>query len=311
MCIVGATDSERKLLKRRCRAGELIHVYATCYARTEYWNSCSQRDRYMHLTRTYAQLHPNWVFCDMTSATIWGINESQRHFGHLHILNTRAGHTTDYGRITHHFSSQSEYVTIEGIRVTPMGRTAFDCARRYEFPDGLAVVESLLRQRLISKRKLAKLFDVEPGRHRAQALRCLTYAEGKTENGGEAYSLGVMLDEEFAPPLVQFEIPYPLPVVSRHGIMPNDRVDFAWKTDDGRLIVAELDGRIKYRDPSMYKNGSLPDTIIAEKEREERIRLVADEVVRFSFAEAMKRQVLVRKLITAGVPKVTAQVKSS
>ena len=93
--------------------------------------------------------------------------------------------------------------------------------------------------------------------------------------------------------------------------MPQDRVDFAWQTQDGRLVVAELDGRVKYRDPSMYRNGSLSDTIIAEKEREERIRLVVDEVVRFSFAEAMGRQVLVRKLLKAGVPRVSMPAKTS
>ena len=52
----------------------------------------------------------------------------------------------------------------------------------------------------------------------------------------------------------------------------------------------------------MFRNGDLSETIIAEKEREERIRLVADDVVRFSFREAMERVPLVRKLVKAGVP---------
>lgn len=135
------------------------------------------------------------------------------------------------------------------------------------------------------------------GNGKAEALRVLECATGQTENGGEAYALGVILEERFMEPSLQEEMIYSFDLAHR------DRVDFAWRTPDGRLIVAELDGRVKYRDESMFRNGDLSETIIAEKEREERIRLVADDVVRFSFREAMERVPLVRKLVKAGVPR--------
>ncbi|WP_165781909.1 hypothetical protein [Bifidobacterium imperatoris] len=154
----------------------------------------------------------------------------------------------------------------------------------------------MLCKRLIKKKELLDYCAQRQGRGKANALRALNYATGRTENGGEAYALGVMLDGGLAQPSLQEEITYPFDLGHR------DRVDFAWHTREGHLIVAELDGRVKYRDPSMFRGGDLSATIIAEKEREERIRLVADEVVRFSFREAMERQPLIRKLIHAGVP---------
>lgn len=109
------------------------------------------------------------------------------------------------------------------------------------------------------------------GRRRDRALRVIPHAQGKTENGGEAFALGVMTEKGLTVPRLQLELPHP-------G-NPNaaDRPDFARHTRDGRLIVAELDARVKCRAEAMRKNGGLSQTIIAEREREERIRLVADD----------------------------------
>ncbi|MBT1177452.1 hypothetical protein [Bifidobacterium callimiconis] len=198
-----------------------------------------------------------------------------------------------------HYIGSEEHVIVDDVRVTILLRTIFDCARWLDFPDALPIVESALRQRFTTIDELSRAFRTEEGRNRRGALKVLKYASGKTENGGEAYALAVMIEEGFAPPQLQVAMP------CRNENGNPDRVDYFWRTDDGRTIVAELDGRIKYRDESMYRNGSLPDTIIAEKEREERIRMVVTSMVRFSFAEAYRRTDLVRKLEWAGVPRIS------
>ena len=53
----------------------------------------------------------------------------------------------------------------------------------------------------------------------------------------------------------------------------------------------------------LYINGSLPDTVIHEKEREERLRMICTDVVRFSFGEVMERRPLAAKLDAAGIPR--------
>lgn len=296
----GSDSNEQRVLRRRAVDGELVRVYGSFYARTSYWSSMSVLERYRCLIRSISAFHPHWVFGGMTAAAIYGINDSTRHAYYLERMVTLCSHQHDYGRIRHRYlieHAQIPYVRHDGVRVTTIDRTIFDCARFYELPDALAVVEAALRQGHVEKKHLLEYFRTASGHHRAQALAALRYASGKTENGGEAFALGVMIQEGYMVPTLQMEFEHPF------DSSRVDRVDYAWRTASGKLIVAELDGRMKYRDETLYVNGSLPDTIIAEKEREERICLVADELIRFSFSDALYRDVLVAKLDKAGVPK--------
>ena len=297
LCLWSANKSRQRTLARRTEAGELQCVYKGMYARPAYWAGLGGIERYRHIIRSLAAMHPQWVFCEMTAAAMYGINESTRHMKLVNIAVQRGGCPRDYGLVRHHYIKKVHSQIIDGVRVTPLGRTVFDCMRKQAFPDALAIGEAILRRRIMTKKAIRQEFQALSGRGKAAAMRALAHVTGKTENGGEAYSLGVIIDERFMEPALQKEIVYPFDL--RH----RDRVDCAWHTPDGRLIVAELDGRVKYRDKTMYRDGDLSATIIAEKEREERIRLVADEVVRFSFREVAERTPLVRKLIAAGVPR--------
>ncbi|MBW3078602.1 type IV toxin-antitoxin system AbiEi family antitoxin domain-containing protein [Bifidobacterium simiiventris] len=301
LCVWGRTQSERQSLRRRVKSGDLVCVVDGCFARVETWNSLDPVERYRWVARTLAVLHPDWVFGGMTAAVMYGISDSIRHLGVFHIAMDKRRHGGDRGPFRYCLVPEDEYARYamtDGVRVTPLGRTVFDCLRHVDFPDGIGLVESVLRQRMMTRDEMRTHCLSLPGRWRSRALLAVEQAPGGTDNGGEAYAYGVMIEEGFAAPRVQETVAHP------DDATRYDRVDFAWHTADGRFIVAELDGRVKYRDPSMYVNGSLPDTIIAEKEREERIRLRADEVVRFSFSEAYRRRMLVEKLMKAGVPRV-------
>ncbi|RYQ08415.1 hypothetical protein [Bifidobacterium pseudolongum] len=64
------------------------------------------------------------------------------------------------------------------------------------------------------------------------------------ENGGEARALAAMILCWFEPPAQQVEFTDPQ-TGKRY------RVDFLWRTRDGRIVVVELDELVKYRDPQM------------------------------------------------------------
>lgn len=297
MCIWVRTDAESRVFQRRRRIGDLVRVFGRLHARTAYWEHLSCAERYRHIVRSLAVLHPTWIFCYMSAAVFHNISDSVRYMDTVHIRTVRESHVRDYAGVRHHYIADASFVVIDGVRVTSLERTAFDCMRGLPFPDGMAVAESVLRQDLIGRRRLGTSFAALPGWHRAKALRVLSYASGATENGGEAYALGVIVDHGYAVPSLQKEIVDPRDLARVY------RVDFFWRTPDGRGIVGELDGRVKYRDSSMYRNDSLSETVIAEKEREEGIRLVVDELFRFSFAEALHDERLLAKLDRAGVPK--------
>ena len=83
------------------------------------------------------------------------------------------------------------------------------------------------------------------------------------------------------------------------------RVDFVWKLDDGRVIVAEYDGTQKYVDPAMTDNRSIQEVVAKERARDEGLkRAGATEIVHFTYADVIERTPLRVKLIKAGVPQV-------
>lgn len=297
ICVWARTDPQRHMIQRRRDAQELIRVFGNLHARPTHWNTLPRHEQYRRIIRSLATQHPNWIFCGMTAAALYGVNTSQRYMDTALIATSRHSHVRDYSNIRHLYLRDHTYVIVDGVRVTPLDRTIFDCVRHLSLPDGLAVLEATLREQLCTKTDLMESFTTLPGKKRAAALRALTHATGRTENGGEAFAYGVMVEAGYAPPDLQVEIPHP------DNPMRVDRVDFAWRTNDGRLIVGELDGRVKYKDSAMYVNGNLPDTVIAEKEREERIQLTADVLFRFSFFEALQREPLIRKMNRYGVPR--------
>ncbi|MBM6700109.1 hypothetical protein H7U32_07320 [Bifidobacterium pullorum subsp. saeculare] len=295
-CLWGATNTEQKLLARRERAGELVKTYPRLYARRAYWESISVFERQRQVLRTLQQLHPQWVFCGMSAALIHGINDSKRHLNLIEIVTNERSHIRDYGSVRHRYLRDPLIETVDGVRVTSLARTAFDCSRRHDFPDAMAVLEATLREGKANKEFLSSRFMRLPGTRRRQALAALRFAEGRTENGGEAYAYGGILALGYLKPLLQQSFNDPLD--PSRTIRP----DFLWRFD-GKIIAGELDGRLKYRDPAMYANGTLPDTIIREKEREERLRMICDDVVRFSFREVLDRVPLAAKLDAAGIPR--------
>lgn len=81
------------------------------------------------------------------------------------------------------------------------------------------------------------------------------------------------------------------------------RVDFLWRTDDGRMIVLEYDGLRKYQDPTMTWH-ALQENITRQASRDQ--MLLAQHVTKIvhCFAEDVYQpERLIAKLDQAGVPR--------
>ena len=72
--------------------------------------------------------------------------------------------------------------------------------------------------------------------------------------------------------------------------------------DHTASLVGEFDGRGKYLRDEYTKGRSPADVVLAEKERENRIRAPGPTVVRWGWEEAMAPPLLRRKLLAAGLP---------
>ena len=57
------------------------------------------------------------------------------------------------------------------------------------------------------------------------------------------------------------------------------RVDFLWRTRNGRIVVVEFDGLVKYRDPQMMDGRTLGGVIDDERERSEGLKRAGVDVI--------------------------------
>lgn len=150
--------------------------------------------------------------------------------------------------------------------------------------------------------------------------RLCLFKNGLSENGGESFARGTMIDLGFMVPELQHEF-----------VAPNSRVkyrcNFLWRVSGGGLIVGELDGYDKYFvdstnsthaninfnssfDTQMLRNSynqaAINRNIDRQAERESVLfrECGVSKIVRFNFADVVGVKNLERKLVEAGVPRI-------
>ena len=188
--------------------------------------------------------------------------------------------------------------TLRGLRPIPdiTARTLVEAAIDLDFRFALPIFDSALAKG-ITKEEIAA--DCVQWRiDYARVFRLLRYANERSENGGESLARGTIIEGRFLTPRIQVTVTDP-------QTNTEYRVDFVWKLDDGRVIVAEYDGTQKYVDPAMTDNRSIQEVVAKERARDEGLkRAGATEIVHFTYADVIERTPLRVKLIKAGVPQV-------
>lgn len=283
-------------MRARVRAGELVEPYRGIYARRKWWEACGLLEQRRVVLRTLSKLHPDWVFSHASAALMHGFLESSRMLRVVEVATTKSSHVPSSAQCRRRAMVGVRPVMVDGVHVTVLDRTIVDCARHYDFPEGLVMVDSALRCGAIDRQKLERTVREFRGWGKGRAARVLRYATGATDNGGESFAYGVMVEMGFVPPLVQQTIVDPLDPARKY------RVDFLWSFPGGRVVVGELDGMVKYTDRQMMPEGDVRKALLREKIREERLRMAVSDVVRFSFVDVLDKKALWRKLRGAGIP---------
>ncbi|KQS00442.1 hypothetical protein ASG12_05955 [Williamsia sp. Leaf354] len=221
-------------------------------------------------------LRPNLRRVHLTTGTLSGGRRSSVRHEHVGVL------------------GESDIVTVGGIRVTSLERTAVDVARTTTmgFAGALAVFDSALR--LGADRGVMEAMMASSARGIGQARRALRHADGESENPGESWSRAQMIEAGLLTPRLQHEFS------DRTGNVIA-RTDFDW----AGLLVGEFDGMAKYQ--KHLRPGETPfDAMRREKEREDALRGLGIMVLRWTWRDLerglvvpMIRDWLVRLRLTA------------
>lgn len=278
MCFVGYNDACRKDLRRRLKDGSLFSPLPALYVRRGYWEGLDERDRALHKIRGLQMLHQGWLFCGTSAALVHGLSVSQRLYEPIAIADEHGKRHLVGGAVcARHTIGEDRPVFKDGVLLTSPLRTCFDCARWLSFQDAIAILDSALRLKLVTKKDLVDYADSRTTGCRGvrKARAAADFADGRAQNGGESIARAAMWELGFAAPDLQTEVYEPVEGKKYY-------LDFSWRLPDGRLIVGELDGRQKYTDPTMSGEGGIDGPMRKERLRESRLTACCDAVVRFS-----------------------------
>lgn len=287
----------QKGLYRRYRAGDLARPYPGLFTRAEYWHQLNEPEQSLHMARALRDLHPNWVFSGITAAAAHGFDHPRiLHRQGLTITLPSHGSYRPHEKLNIIYSPcpREKAVIANGIAVTNPFRTLLDCGRTIDFVHSLPIFDDAASNGIEEKQILQECARTTLDCSRI--FKLLRYTDARSENGGESFARAVMIENGFSVP--QLQVPFTDPLTGKQF-----RVDFLWRTADGRIIVGELDGTAKYVDPQMTDRKSIQETVQAEREREQALfRAGVTEIVRFTFDDAVRQKPLIAKLRRAGVP---------
>jgi len=177
-----------------------------------------------------------------------------------------------------------------GVRLTTDARTAVDVARTNDYARGLAVVDSAIR----NGTPLADIRDVQlhcrawPGARGAS--RAVAEGDGRAANPGESFSRAILTQAGVAPTDIQVAI------FDGRGLV--GYADFGWLP---LMVLGEFDGRLKY---GAGAQGA--DVLWNEKLREDRLRSLGYEVIRWTWADLLDPTRLIAR-VSAALARVVAR----
>ncbi|WP_129990095.1 hypothetical protein [Bifidobacterium pseudolongum] len=298
LCVTAADDNQRRKLARRVLCGELTNPHPRLYIRTGMWEGLNPIKRKRTMVRTLARLYPDMVFAAESAVCMFDLEQPYD----IHPDNeltvaspSRSGirvfSKTGFTKRTLYVPNMQP-VTLNGVRVTSLTRTLFDCARLLPFECMLPIADSAAKSGV----DMASLTQFPTSRfdEANKIASILTYADPLSDNGGESRARAVMIAGGYMLPHLQYQFPnmdnpeFPL------------RVDFIWFLPGDVTVVGEYDGMAKYGNTWTEVNTH----VNKQCKRDDYLRKHGvTTIVHFSFDDVIHRELLYRKLDDAGIPR--------
>jgi len=300
-----ALASTDRSLRRRWERGEITRVRSGIYVETQQWLAMDADSRY----RARVAAASNVValgtqFSHDSAAALWRLPTIGLWPAHIHVLGgTSSGPRSRTDIRRHSALLDAHPAQINGVAMTSLARTVLDISRTSSFTRAVAMADDAMRAP--EKGEFRHTHSVPPvtrdqlldllgssqfSSARVRARRVVEFATGRSGSVGESLSRVQLHGLGIAPPELQ------VPFFDEDGHIGD--ADFYWPELD---LIGEFDGLVKYRD-QRYLRGRLPlDAVIAEKQREDRMRRVVRAFTRWGWATAMDKARLERHLAAHGL----------
>ncbi|GAA0938479.1 type IV toxin-antitoxin system AbiEi family antitoxin domain-containing protein [Pseudonocardia zijingensis] len=282
----GWTDHE---LRRRERIGELLRV-----GRGAYVEAPGNRPRFEALHALLAGVHEerhagDGVLSHVSAAVLHGMSTWGQRLDRVHRTRDRRTGGRVGGGVHLHAAPLAPHEVVEhaGVLVTAPARTVVDVARTADLDAAVATADSALHKHLVDRDGLARAVARCAGWPGVpQARRVLALADGRSHSAGETRSRLAMQRAGLPPPVLQWKV---------QGVGRTFEVDFGWPE---QATVGEFDGLAKYG--RLLKPGQDPaEVVVQEKLREDELRDLGLRVVRWTWDELDRFDVVVERILRA------------
>ncbi len=267
------------------KAGELVRIRRGAYAAAV---ASDPEGRHRQLiAATLPRLADDACVSHQSAAVMHGLPAWADQLGRVHVIRPRRGGGRR-GSLVHVHPAplpESEVVSIGGLRVTCLSRTIADCARSMSYERAVGLGDAALRQGLDRQQLLAAIDQVRGAPGSPSARRVAGFVDGRSESMGESLSRVVLQRLRIPAPTLQ------LPVLDRSGLVMA-RADFGWEE---LRTLGEFDGRIKYG-RLLPPGDTAGDVIYREKAREDKLRDLGWEVVRWIWSDLRTPDVIADRL---------------
>ncbi|MFJ5978974.1 hypothetical protein [Pseudarthrobacter oxydans] len=294
----GLTPDE---LAKRVKAGTLVRIRHGVYTDGGAWRRLKPWEQYRLRIQAAAEtLEKPTVFARHSAASAWGLPTIGQHHPVQALTFKNDGGRSRAG-VSRHYAAPAglQVAEQEGLLVTGRIRTVLDLAASIPFAEAVAPMDHVLRPDRARRLPALTKADLEAGigsNYSAAAGRriraVIAFADPASGSAGESLSRALMYLAGFEAPVLQ------QPMYDRDGLA--GYADFHWKRSK---VVGEFDGEEKYVKPEYLKGKTSSQAVVAEKNRENRIRATGFTVVRWDWADLMEPGRLERMLTAAGAPR--------
>lgn len=301
-----ATANGSRQLSKRAAAGELVRIRQGLYLPTEVWVALKPWDKHRVMVQAVHELAASApVFARESAAEVMGLPVVgvPREVQTVIPLGTLGGQSRNGVRRIMAVEGDPEPWTMFGLKVTRPVETARDLAVHLPLQRSLPAMDKLLQRKALpgSPNNTNLVFGEEHMREsiarlpsmakQARVLRVLDVADGGSQSAGESRSRAIMILNGFPRPSLQKrfhddwgQIGYP---------------DFDWEEFK---LLGEFDGFEKYSAQRYLKGQTPSEVVVEEKKREDRLRALGYNVVRWIWDDLKDPRVLAAKLHKAGLP---------
>ena len=277
-------------LRRLQRTGELVRVRRGAYALDDKPDLLIEERHRRLVLGTAPQLRDGAVFSHGSAAALHGLPIWPAAVARVHVTRNRRGSGVKRSVVQVHGAPlrAPEIILIDNVPVTSLARTVLDLARTLPMTQAVAAGDRALALGLRREDLDAGLIAMERWPGIRAARRVVEFLDVRSESVGESVSRVRLMEEGLPTPELQRQVLGPAGQLVA-------RVDFLW---DEHQTIGEFDGKIKYG--RLLKPGQrIEDVIFDEKLREDAVRDLGLQVVRWIWQDLYRPGILRQRVLRA------------